>query len=192
MNDNSRMIEDHRAQLRLEQSNAFRAEKRRSTASTMRFEAVCFLLVLATAIATVWSVRASQNRMYQFETENGPAVTEPERIITPNIAPVNPSQTAGALFVMDASTYADKYEGRPTASGITYRHSKPIAASNRHRLGTRVSITYRGRTVYAVIEDRLAKRHSNRIDLSRSLWNALTNNAAPSIARGCKVMEVAR
>jgi len=120
------------------------------------------------------------------------AETEPERIITPNIAPAYPSTRAGALFTLDASTYADKYEGRPTASGITYRHSKPIAASNRHRLGTRVSITYRGRTVYAVIEDRLAKRHSNRIDLSRSLWNALTNNAAPSIARGCKVMEVAR
>ena len=184
---NKEVIERHL----MAQSNAIHAERKtRSEAARMRFEAIAFIATLATCIATIVVVRESNARLDDLAPAQVPATTETLR---PSfIAPVNPSQTAWAHLILDASTYADKYIGRMTASGITYRHSKPIAASNVHPLGARVSITYRGRTVYAVIEDRLAKRHSNRIDLSRSLWNALTNNAAPSIAHNCKVMEVAR
>ena len=181
---NKEAIENHL----MAQSNAIRTERKRwSEAARMRFEAICFVATLATCIATILVVRASNARMDDLSPAQVPATTE---TIRPSlVAPVHPRPQAGALF-LNATTYADRYEGRRTASGRIYRHSSNIAASNRHKLGTRVSVTYRGRTVYAIVADRLAKRHSDRIDLSRSLWNALTTNSAPSVARGCTVEEI--
>lgn len=90
---------------------------------------------------------------------------------------------------LDASTYHDKYVGRRTANGEVYSHDKATVASNRHPLGTRVEIAYNGRTVEAKVNDRLSKKYSHRIDLSRSVWNELSDNAHPGILKGVEVTE---
>ena len=48
-----------------------------------------------------------------------------------------------SLFVQEgqASFYADKYEGRPTASGEKYRHNKLTAAHRSLPFGTVVRVT---------------------------------------------------
>lgn len=109
--------------------------------------------------------------------------------VPPKQAPV---PEAGATLRMDATTYHAKYAGRRTASGERYRPERLTAASNRHAMGKRLSVAYRGRSVAVRVNDRLASRYSHRIDLSRAAWRRLTNNAAPSVARGVKVREVGR
>ena len=69
-----------------------------------------------------------------------------------------------------ASFYADKFEGRPTASGEKYKHSKLTAAHKTLPFGTRVKVTNKAnqKTVEVVINDRGPYVDGRIIDLSKS------------------------
>ena len=69
-----------------------------------------------------------------------------------------------------ASFYADKFEGRPTASGEKYKHSKLTAAHKTLPFGTKVRVTNKAnkKTVDVVINDRGPYVDGRIIDLSKS------------------------
>jgi rare lipoprotein A len=69
-----------------------------------------------------------------------------------------------------ASFYADKFEGRPTASGEKYKHSKLTAAHKSLPFGTKVKVTNvaNNQTVEVVINDRGPYVDGRIIDLSKS------------------------
>lgn len=69
-----------------------------------------------------------------------------------------------------ASFYADKFEGRLTASGEKYKHSKPTAAHRSLPFGTKVRVTNLANqlTVEVVINDRGPYADGRIIDLSKS------------------------
>lgn len=69
-----------------------------------------------------------------------------------------------------ASFYADKFEGRPTASGEKYKHNKLTAAHKTLPFGTKVRVTNtaNNQTVDVVINDRGPYVDGRVIDLSKS------------------------
>lgn len=69
-----------------------------------------------------------------------------------------------------ASYYADRFEGKPTASGEKYRHNKLTAAHKTLPFGTRVRVTNlaNNATVEVVINDRGPYVEDRIIDLSKS------------------------
>lgn len=69
-----------------------------------------------------------------------------------------------------ASFYADKFEGRPTASGEKYKHSRLTAAHKTLPFGTKVRVTNTGnnQAVEVVINDRGPYVDDRIIDLSKS------------------------
>jgi len=69
-----------------------------------------------------------------------------------------------------ASYYADKFEGRPTASGEKYKHSKLTAAHKTLPFGTKVKVTNlsNNQSVEVVINDRGPYVEGRVIDLSKS------------------------
>lgn len=69
-----------------------------------------------------------------------------------------------------ASYYADKFNGRKTASGEVYQHTKLTAACNVVPLGTwlRVTNLSNKRSVIVKVNDRLHPRMKRVVDLSRS------------------------
>ncbi|SDG86247.1 septal ring lytic transglycosylase RlpA family protein [Psychroflexus sediminis] len=74
-----------------------------------------------------------------------------------------------------ASFYADKFEGRPTASGEVYRHSLATAAHRKLPFGTKVKVTNleNYRTAIVKINDRGPFIRGRIIDLSRSVAQSL-------------------
>ncbi len=69
-----------------------------------------------------------------------------------------------------ASFYADKFEGRPTASGEKYKHNKLTAAHKTLPFGTKVRVTNlaNNQNVEVVINDRGPYVDGRIIDLSKS------------------------
>jgi rare lipoprotein A len=69
-----------------------------------------------------------------------------------------------------ASYYADKFNGRKTASGVPYRPGKRTAAHNTLPFGTVVRVTNpaNGRSVKVTVNDRGPHVKGRIIDLSRS------------------------
>ncbi len=69
-----------------------------------------------------------------------------------------------------ASFYADKFEGRMTASGEKYKHNKLTAAHKSLPFGTKVRVTNisNGNVVEVVINDRGPYAEGRIIDLSKS------------------------
>lgn len=69
-----------------------------------------------------------------------------------------------------ASFYADKFEGRPTASGEKYKHNKLTAAHKTLPFGTKVRVTNttNNQSVEVVINDRGPYVDGRVIDLSKS------------------------
>ncbi len=69
-----------------------------------------------------------------------------------------------------ASFYADKFEGKPTASGEKYKHSKLTAAHKTLPFGTKVRVTNiaNNQTVDVVINDRGPYVDGRIIDVSKS------------------------
>jgi rare lipoprotein A len=82
------------------------------------------------------------------------------------MAGVAPAQTQTGK----ASFYADKFEGRATASGEKYKHSRLTAAHKTLPFGTRVRVTNtaNNQTVEVVINDRGPYVEDRIIDLSKS------------------------
>jgi rare lipoprotein A len=67
-----------------------------------------------------------------------------------------------------ASFYANKFEGRKTATGEVFDQKKYTAASNTVKLGTYVKVTNltNGEVVYVKINDRMAASNKRLIDLA--------------------------
>lgn len=78
--------------------------------------------------------------------------------------------TFGQVQTGKASFYADKFEGKPTASGEKYRHNNLTAAHKTLPFGTRVRVTNLGNneSVEVVINDRGPYVDNRVIDLSKS------------------------
>ena len=78
--------------------------------------------------------------------------------------------TFGQVQTGIASFYADKFEGKPTASGEKYRHGKLTAAHKTLPFGTRVRVTNlsNNESVEVVINDRGPYEKNRIIDLSKS------------------------
>jgi len=74
-----------------------------------------------------------------------------------------------------ASYYHDKFTGRKTATGDTYRHNLLTAASNMYKLGTRLLVTNMktGKSVVVTVNDRMAAHMKNRVDLSQSAFKQI-------------------
>lgn len=68
-----------------------------------------------------------------------------------------------------ASYYADKFNGRKTASGVTFRNSKKIAAHKTLPFGTKVKVTNlaNGKSTKVIIQDRGPHVAGRIIDLSK-------------------------
>ena len=68
-----------------------------------------------------------------------------------------------------ASYYADKFNGRKTASGVTFKNSMKIAAHKTLPFGTKVKVTNlsNGRSTKVVIQDRGPHVAGRIIDLSK-------------------------
>ncbi len=83
---------------------------------------------------------------------------------------VQPAQGVAFELYGTASYYADRFEGRRTASGQIFRQKKYTAAHKSLPLGTRVKVTNRenGQCIEVVINDRMSKRSPHIIDLSKA------------------------
>ncbi len=69
-----------------------------------------------------------------------------------------------------ASFYADKFEGRTTASGEKYKHNKPTAAHKTLPFGTKIRVTNlaNNQAVEVVVNDRGPYVDGRIVDLSKS------------------------
>lgn len=79
--------------------------------------------------------------------------------------------------ITKATYYHDKYVGRKAADGSIFSQKKLTAASNIYPLGTIVTVTNtkNKNTVTVKITDRLNKKYSDRIDLSKLAFKELDN-----------------
>ena len=77
-----------------------------------------------------------------------------------------------------ASYYADKFQGRKTASGIRYDRKKFTAAHKKLPFGTKLKITneVNGKSVIVVVTDRGPFVKSREIDLSKRAFMEIANN----------------
>lgn len=85
------------------------------------------------------------------------------------------------------SVYSSYYNGRKMSNGKPYDPNKFTVASNDYKLGTKLSISYKGKTVKVVVTDRMAKRFSGiRVDASMAVWKAL-GGGKPGLLKGATV-----
>lgn len=84
-----------------------------------------------------------------------------------------------------ASFYAEKFDGRPTASGEIYKHDLATAAHRKLPFGTKVKVTNleNNKTAIVKINDRGPFIRGRIIDLSRSIANslAITDNGVTKV-----------
>jgi len=104
-----------------------------------------------------------------------PAVVSSLDMVTPVVDEITYRLHSFEVLRGEATYYADKFEGRRTASGIRFRQSEPYAAHRTLPFGTVVRVTNErnGRSVVVRVVDRgpwgsTAKRRNTIIDLSRS------------------------
>lgn len=79
------------------------------------------------------------------------------------------------VFYGQASFYANKFEGRKTASGEIFSQKKLTCACNVLPLGTWIKVTNlrNGRTVIVKINDRIHPKMKRIVDLSKAAANKL-------------------
>jgi rare lipoprotein A len=67
-----------------------------------------------------------------------------------------------------ASFYANKFNGRKTATGATFSNNGLTCACNKLRLGTKVKVTNlrNGKSIILIVNDRLAANSSRLVDLT--------------------------
>lgn len=95
---------------------------------------------------------------------------------------IAPKSGAGGKWVGhkesgQASYYADKFQGRKTASGEPYKHSQKTAAHRTLPFGSQVKVTNlsNGKSVVVRINDRGPFVRGRVIDLSRSAFASIGN-----------------
>jgi rare lipoprotein A len=86
-----------------------------------------------------------------------------------------PIETNKKVYYGIASYYADKFNGRPTASGEVYTHQKLTAACNILPLGTWLKVTNLRNNKFVIVKtnDRLHARMKRIVDLSKSAAEVL-------------------
>ncbi len=94
----------------------------------------------------------------------------------PNVVPATQSNSTYKA-IGKASFYADKYQGRATASGELFNQNTPTAAHKTLPFGTWVNVTNRqnGKHVTVKINDRGPFTKGRIIDLSKSAFKAIAN-----------------
>lgn len=77
---------------------------------------------------------------------------------------------ANRILYGQASYYANKFEGRKTANGEIFRHSKLTAACNSLPLGTWIKITNlkNGKSIVVRTNDRLHTKTRRLVDLTKT------------------------
>ena len=75
--------------------------------------------------------------------------------------------------VMVATYYANKYAGKPTASGQPYDPNGLTAAHPSLPFGTKLSVSYAGKNVIVMVNDRLPYESDSDLDLSWAAAQAL-------------------
>ena len=80
---------------------------------------------------------------------------------------------AGQAHATHASYYADKFNGRKTATGETFTNQGMTCASNQYPLGTYVQVTNakNGKSIVCKVNDRIGK--AGRIDLTKKGFSQL-------------------
>ena len=80
------------------------------------------------------------------------------------------NKSSKRILYGQASYYAAKFEGRKTATGEIFRHSKYTAACNQLPLGTWIKVTNlkNGRSIVVRTNDRLHSKTTRIVDLSRT------------------------
>jgi rare lipoprotein A len=88
--------------------------------------------------------------------------------------------TAGKMYKRsaEASYYADKFNGRKTASGEKFSNSKYTAAHRTLAFGTKVKVTNLANNESVVVEinDRGPQKKSRELDLSKRAFMDITDN----------------
>jgi rare lipoprotein A len=79
-----------------------------------------------------------------------------------------------------ATYYAEKFQGRRTATGEIFKQSKLTAASNNFKLGSLVEVTNvsNGKSVLVRINDRMHPRMARMgrvVDLTRAAFNTISS-----------------
>jgi rare lipoprotein A len=74
-----------------------------------------------------------------------------------------------------ATVYSDKYAGKKTATGETYKPHEMTAASNKLPLGSKVIVKNKktGKKAVVKITDRMSKHSSAVVDLSKGAANKI-------------------
>ncbi len=93
-------------------------------------------------------------------------------ILRDSLSLIDSFAIAGKAIRGTASYYSKKFEGRKTASGAIFRHSKMTAASNHFKLNTLVRVTNlrNNKSVIVLINDRMhnkMKRKGRVVDLTK-------------------------
>jgi 3D (Asp-Asp-Asp) domain-containing protein len=142
-------------------------------------------ILLISALLFLFNIGKAQMSLNQLNINDDPVVlyefddflkdvddvTEMELVLGENN--VEYSTVAAGTIFGQASYYANKFTGRPTASGELYYHNKFTAACNVLPLGTTVKVTNLSnkKSVVVKINDRLSKKVNRIVDLS---WLAAT------------------
>lgn len=79
---------------------------------------------------------------------------------------------------VDASYYADKFDGRKTASGEIFSNYKATCAHRTLAFGTKIKVSNpaNNQSVTVVVNDRGPQKLSREIDLSKSAFMKITDN----------------
>ena len=87
----------------------------------------------------------------------------------------NSTNNASKLKSTTASYYANKFDGKKTASGEVYRHSKMTAANKSLAFGTRVEIVNveNDKSVIITVNDRGPLKPSREFDLSQGAFKKI-------------------
>ncbi len=103
----------------------------------------------------------------------------------------NSAVSAGKSVKGQASFYADKYQGKMTASGELFKQEAKTAAHRKLPFGTRVKVTNikNGKSVVVRINDRGPFVKGRIIDLSRSAFRSIGNPADGVIDVEISVLE---
>ena len=83
------------------------------------------------------------------------------------------AQVVAQADPMVATYYANKYAGKPTASGQPYDPYAFTAAHPSLPFGTKLSVSYGGKSIIVTINDRLPYGSDSGLDLSWAAANAL-------------------
>lgn len=82
-----------------------------------------------------------------------------------------------------ATIYSDKFQGKKTATGTTYRKEEVSVASNKLPLGSKVKIRNKanGKVITAKVNDKMGKNSKAVVDLSKGAAHKLGANGTAQV-----------